>query len=166
MVPALKDIYRKVEQKIYLLGKLCYLVDKISAVLIYKQTVLPYLDYVGFVLLSCNVGLRKSLQVLQNNALRLCLHYRLIDHVRVEQLHSEAKLQGIEQRCIFQLLKLLFNYSKDPFHLKIPMRRTRAGSKISLVFLQDVRIPIYKVLYKKVLRFGICRQKTLKSWII
>ena len=60
MVPALKDIYRKVEQKIYLLGKLRYLVDKSSAVLIYKQTILPYLDYTGFVLLSCNVGLRKS----------------------------------------------------------------------------------------------------------
>ena len=71
MVPALKDVYRKVEQKVYMLGKLRYLVDKKSAVLIYKQTILPYLDYIGFVLISGNIGARKSLQTLQNNALRL-----------------------------------------------------------------------------------------------
>ena len=44
-----------------MLGKLRYLVDKKSAVLIYKQTILPYLDYVGFVLLSCNIDDRRSL---------------------------------------------------------------------------------------------------------
>ena len=149
MIPALKDVYRKVEQKIYMLGKLRYLVDKKSAVLIYKQTILPYLDYIGFVLLSCNSSARKSLQILQNNALRLCLRYRLIDHVRIERLHSEAKIQGIEQRGIFQLLKLLFDYSKNVSNLKIPVRPTRAGDKLvfdiptrcSNVYL---RSPLYK----------------------
>ena len=80
-----------------MLDKLRYLVDKKSVVLIYKQTILPYLDYVGFMMLSCSIGHRKSLQVLQNNALRLCLHYRPIDHVRTQRLHSEAKLQSVEQ---------------------------------------------------------------------
>ena len=93
-----------------MLGKLRYLVDKKSAILIYKQTILPHLDYVGFTLLSCNVGDRRSLQTLQNNALRLCLHYRLADRIRIERLHTEARIQSIEQRCIFQLLKLLFDY--------------------------------------------------------
>ena len=132
-----------------MLGKLRYLVDKKSAVLIYKQTILPHLDYIGFVLLSCNIGARKSIQILQNNALRLCLHYRLADHVRIERLHLEARMQGIEQRCIFQLLKLLFVYSKDISNLKIPARPTRAGAKIVLdipagcsnTYLQS---PLYK----------------------
>ena len=149
MVPALKDVYRKVEQKIYMLGKLRYLVDKKTAVLIYKQTILPHLDYIGFVLLSGNIGARKSLQTLQNNALRLCLRYRLIDHVRIERLHTEAKIQSVEQRCIFQLLKLIFDYSKDPSNIKIPVRPTRAGAKIvfdiptrcSTTYL---RSPLYK----------------------
>ena len=130
MLPALKCVYRKVEQKIYMLGKLRYLVDKNSAVLIYKQTILPHLDYIGFVLLSCNIGARKSLQTLQNNALRLCLRYRLLDHVRIDRLHTEARIQSVEQRCIFQLLKLIFDYSKDPTNIKIPVRPTRAGAKI------------------------------------
>ena len=149
MSPALKDAYRKVEQKIYMLGKLRYLVDKKSAVLTYKQTVLPYLDYVGFVLLSCNVGARNSLQTLQNNALRLCLHYRLVDHIRIERLHSEARIQSVEQRCIFQLLKLLFDYSKEPSHLKVPVRPTRAGTKIvfdipNRCSSSYLRSPLYK----------------------
>ena len=56
-----------------MLGKIRYLVDRKSAILIYKPTVLPLLDYVGLVLLTCNIGVRKDLQILQNNALRLCL---------------------------------------------------------------------------------------------
>ena len=130
MLPALKDVYRKVEQKVYMLGKLRYLVDKKSAILIYKQTVLPYLDYIGFILLSCNIGDRRSIQTLQNNALRLCLRYRLVDRIRVERLHREANMQSVKQRCIFQLLKLLFDYSKEPANLKIPPRPTRAGVKL------------------------------------
>ena len=47
-------IYRKVEQQVFILGKVCYLVVKKSAILIYKQTILPHLqlDYTGFVLVS------------------------------------------------------------------------------------------------------------------
>ena len=39
-----------------MLGKLRFLVDKNTAVLIYKQhyMVLPYLDYAGFFTLACN----------------------------------------------------------------------------------------------------------------
>ena len=80
--------------------------------------------------LSCNIRNRRSLQTLQNNTLRLCLHYRLVDHVRIERLHSEARIQSIEQRGIFELLELLFDYSRDLLKLKVPVRPTRAGSKI------------------------------------
>ena len=68
------SIYRKVEQQVFILGKVCYLVVKKSAILIYKQTILPHLHldymYTGFVLVSCNIGQRNDLQILQNNALR------------------------------------------------------------------------------------------------
>ena len=130
MVPAYNDIHRKVEHKNYMLGKIRYLLDKKSALLVYKQTVLPFLDYVGFVLLSCNIGLRRELQILQNNALRLCLRYRLADRVSIQRLHLEANLQSVEQRGIFQLLKLLYGYSRNRNHLKAPIRLTRAGTKV------------------------------------
>ena len=130
MLPQYKAVYRRVEQKIFMLAKLRYLLDKNSTVLIYKQTILPYIDYVSFVLLSCNNGMRKNLQTLQNNALRLSLRYKLADHVSIEQLHREAKLQSVEQRCLFHLLKILYSYSKSVDHVKPARRLTRAGNKI------------------------------------
>ena len=125
-----KAVYHKVEQKVFMLGKLRYFVDKKTAVLIHKQVVLPYLDSAGFLTLSCNVGHRKDLQILRNNALRICLRYRLADRVRIEALHSEANLQSVEQRSIFQLLKLMFDYSKNVNNLKLPIRLTRAATKV------------------------------------
>ena len=132
MVPQYKAIYRRVEQKMFMLCKLRYLLDKQSAVLVYKQAILPYIDYVSFVLVSCTISMRKELQTLQNNILRLCLRYRLADRVSIEQLHREANLQSVEQRSEFHLLKLLFDYSKKPEHVKPAPRLTRAANKIVL----------------------------------
>ena len=85
-----KAVYRKAERKIFMLGKLRYFVDKKTALLIYKQAVLPYFDYGGFLLVSCNEGQKHDLQVLQNNALRICLRYRLIDRISEHRLHAES----------------------------------------------------------------------------
>ena len=38
---------------------------------IYKQPILPLLDYAGFILISGNVSERNDLQTLQNDALRI-----------------------------------------------------------------------------------------------
>ena len=111
MVPQYKAVYRRVEQKVFMLGKLRYLIDKKSALLVYKQTILPYIDYGSFIILACNNGRRKHIQTLQNDALWSCLRYKLSDRVTIERLHSEANLQSIEQRGQYQLLKLLYDYS-------------------------------------------------------
>ena len=55
-VPQYNAVYRRVDQKWLMLCKLRYLLDTQSIVLVYKQEILPYIDYVRFALLSCNVG--------------------------------------------------------------------------------------------------------------
>ena len=130
MVPEYKYVYRRIKHKIFLLSKLRYFIDRRAALLVYKQAILPYLDYAGFVLLSCGKGNKKDLQILQNNALRICLRYCMIDHVAIEQLHAEVNLQSLEQRRIFQLLKLLYSCSMDREYLKITANRTRADAKV------------------------------------
>ena len=130
MVPEYKAVYRKVEHKIFLLGKLRYFIDKRAALLVYKQAILPFLDYAGFILISCGKGQKKDIQILQNNALRMCLRYRIVDHVTIDQLHREANLQSLEQRRFFQVLKLLYDCSKDIKYLKITANRTRAETKV------------------------------------
>ena len=71
-------------------------------------------------LVSCSVGQRYELQVLQNNALRLCKQYRLLDRITKDRLHSECKILGLEQR----------RRKRDDENTKKTVRRTRAASKI------------------------------------
>ena len=130
MLQEYKAVYRKVEYKIFMLGKLRYFLDKRAALLVYKQAILPFVDYAGFLLLSASLGCKRDLQVLQNNALRICLRYRRQDHVSIERLHEEANLQSLEQRRIVQTLSLLHDCSINQENIKVTMSRTRADAKI------------------------------------
>ena len=125
-----KAVYRKAERKVYMLGKLRFFVDEQTALLIYKQAVIPYFDYGGFLLASCNQGQKKDLQTLQNNALRICLRYRLSDRVSEIVLHQRGKIQSLEQRRNLQLLKLMYQQSKNISNIKTAARPTRAAQKI------------------------------------
>ena len=60
-----------------------------------KQAILPFIDYASFMLNSCNLGCKKDLQILQNNALRICVRYKMVDHVTIDRLHAEANLQRL-----------------------------------------------------------------------
>ena len=108
-------VKRKVEYKIFVLYKIRKYIDNGTALLIYKQAILPLMEYAGFVLVSCNIGQRNELQVLQNNALRLCKRHFLRDHVRIEYLHEQCNIHvlGLEQRRRKQLLRLMYLYSKN-----------------------------------------------------
>ena len=125
-----KAVYRKAERKVYMLGKLRYYVNSETALLIYKQAVLPYFDYGGFLLMAVNRGQSKDLQTLQNNALRICLRYNLADRVSEERLNTEGRIQSLKQRNEKQLLKLMYYQSKKMENLKEPNRHTRATEKI------------------------------------
>ena len=147
--PYYNMIKRKLENKIFVMSKIRKCVDIRTALLIYKQAVLPIVEYAGFVLISCNVGQRRDLQTLQNNALRMCKRYYLIDRIPIDYLHEECKILGLEQRRRKQLLRLMYLHSKCERNIKKPVRPTRAVSKI--IFKTPSRIttkysnsPFYK----------------------
>ena len=128
--PYYNMVKRKMENKIFVMSKIRKYIDKGTSVLIYKQAVLPLVEYAGFVLISCSIGQRHELQVLQNNALRLCKRYRLLDRVQIHRLHSECTIIGLEQRRRKQLLRLMFLHSKIDANIKKPIRVTRAVTKV------------------------------------
>ena len=108
--------------------------NKQCALTIYKQTVLPLLDYAGFMLLSANISDNYDLQVLQNNALRICYNVRLRDRVTIKRMHTCANLLSIDQRRQKQVLILLFIHKAR--HLdarRIYPRNTRAANVYSFV---------------------------------
>ena len=51
--------------------------------MLYKDMILPFMEYAAFMLLSCNVEDRKELQRCQNDALRLCTRHKITDRVRI-----------------------------------------------------------------------------------
>ena len=105
---------KRVMDKVYMLKNLCKYITYKSAVQIYKQTIMPILDYAGFLLLACNKDKKYDLQVIQNDVLRFCENKRLEDRFSIEVLHKNAKLITLEQRRCKQLLSLLYKMSKDP----------------------------------------------------
>ena len=79
-----------VTNTIYSLVKIRNCITTQCALAIYKQTILPLLDYSVFVLISANISDRRDLQTLQNHALRICYNVRLRDHVSVKNMHVRA----------------------------------------------------------------------------
>ena len=128
--PYYNMVKRRIENKIFVMSKIRKYIDNRTAILVYKQAVLPLVEYAGFVLISCTVGQRYELQVLQNNALRLCKRYRLLDRVPIDRLHLECRILGLEQRRRKQLLRLMYLHSKVEDNVKKPVRITRAITKL------------------------------------
>ena len=69
------ELHKSVQRKNFHPSKICRFINQFAAMQIYKQTILPILDYCGFVTMS---GIRESfddMQVLQNDAIKICTDY-------------------------------------------------------------------------------------------
>ena len=112
LVPLSTKLKSCVTNKIYSLVKVRNMINTQCAITIYKQTILPLLDYVGFLLIACNISDRSDIQKLQNHALRICYNVRLRDKVSIVHMHASAGLLSLEQRRQKQLLSLMFIYKQ------------------------------------------------------
>ena len=106
-----------------------------ASIMLYKHMILPFMEYVGFMLLSCNIEDRRELQRYQNDALRMCTLNRLSDRIRIEDLHAKCRIVSLEQWRRIQLLLLMYKKSKDPSLHKVFPRNTRGSARI--VFKTD-----------------------------
>ena len=79
LTPLLAKLKKSVMAKIFTLIKIRDMITTTCAITIYKQTILPILDYSGFMSISCNISDRNDLQKLQNHALRICYNVKLRD---------------------------------------------------------------------------------------
>ena len=120
----LSDVKKSVLNKSFVLCKLrSYITEKCS-LLIYKQTILPRFDYVGFMLLACNKSDRHDLQVIQNDILRTCYNVKRRDRLSVSNMHNRAHLLSSDQRREIELLGLIYSHKGNPDNMKIPIRNT------------------------------------------
>ena len=142
LIPLMKSIKKRVSNKIFMLKKIRKYLTFDAAVTVYKQTILPVIDYAGFLLLACSQGDLDDLQVLQNDILRICTKTKLSDRISIEELHIKCKIISLRQRMEKQLLWLMYVLSKDEKYCRIATRETRSADKI--VFKVPTKIlPVY-----------------------
>ena len=138
LAPLCKVIEKRVIDKIYMLRKLGKYLTYKASIQIYKQVILPILDYAGFLLVACNKNKKNGLQIMQNDALRFCNNTRRNDKVTLVELHNKAKLASLEQRRCVQLLSLMFKISKIEENRAVAVRMTR--QQVKYVFRLDNRV--------------------------
>ena len=129
LVPLVKNVKKQVTNKMFMLRKMRKFLTFDASISIYKQMILPFIYYAGFLLIGCRIGDKGDLQKLQNDILRICDKSKVADRVSLEKLHSKCKILSIEQRMRKQLLRLMFLLSKEMEFIKPPLRETRNASK-------------------------------------
>ena len=127
--PFINYIKKTISHKIFTLAKIRRCLTEHAAVMMYKLTILPYIEYAGFLVVACTVDDRRDLQICQNDALRICTNQRLADRVRIEELHVKCKIVSLEQRRRNQLLLLMYKKSCDVTLLKVFPRNTRRSTR-------------------------------------
>ena len=128
-------MYNRIQSKLFTLMKIRKFIDRDTALIIYKQTIMPIFDYGGFLVDSSTRKSRDDLQKLQYKALRTVHGFRLNNSPSVKDLHDRSCLLSLEQRREKQLLHLMLWFSKFKQNLVKSNRRTRLQCKINFKIL-------------------------------
>ena len=151
--PFLKSIIQKVNYKLYLFGKIRYMWTFAAAILVYKQMVLPFFDYLD-ILIDSGFKLHiDKLQQLQFRGIKIIYQYHMHGRKITSDdeclLHSELGLEFLERRRVKHLLHMMYDlqYRRPDLIAFSDMNKNivlRSGSKT--VFMYD---KLYSDIYVK-----------------
>ena len=120
-------IFKKISYKNYQFAKVCKYVDIETRILIYKQTVLPLVEYVSFMMCLNNKHDIEKLQRLQNRSLRLCYNINTPTEITTVLLHENAKLEKLCDRRNVALMCIMYDLCRNRMYEKVASRVTRAA---------------------------------------
>ena len=126
-------IFKKFSYKIFQFSKIRKYLPLRVRVLVYKQTILPLVEYVSYLVFLNRKHDVDKLQKLQNKALRLCYDINDPRLISVLDLHKQANLLTLLQRREKQLLGIMFDVSKKQEFVRPSLVRTRQADKIMLL---------------------------------
>ena len=149
LVSNVNAIFKKYSYKIFQFGKIRQYLDIRTRILVYKQTIMPLIEYVSFMLYLNNVKEIGKLQKFQNRCLRLCLNINNPRDMSVAMLHETTRINILETRRESQLLKIMFMLKSDNLYRKECSRVTCSAEQY--IFDTDIvhmdvyaRGPYYK----------------------
>ena len=98
----------------HMLYKMRRKMTKHTATLVYKQTILPVLEYCGFLYNGLTYLQHKRLQIVQNRCLRACLNVKI--KYPVVKLHADTNIHYLNVRYDLQLMLLFHKYLYESEH--------------------------------------------------
>ena len=128
-----QNTIRKVKNKLIQLRSMRYFLNQKAALLVYKNMILPILEYGDIFANSLSKATRGKLQTMQNKALRLALNKR--DRGESEALHKETRLQKLNLRRKVHVLQFVFKRKHvNSLLTRAPTGRiTRSAKKINFL---------------------------------
>ena len=142
----------RVNGRLITLARIRKMLDEHTSLLIYKQTILPILDYVSVLVNSSTQRKVSKLQPLQNRAIRIIK--RLTGYISTEDMdeyHKRLKLKFLNIRRKTFMLMLIYKLSriKENVNTVRPDRQLRTGPKVKMkiAFTDKERVlrsPFYK----------------------
>ena len=120
----------KVSVKLKQFRRMRYFLDTKAAMLVYKNMILPMLEYGDIFMSSATVNDRKKLQVLQNKGLRCAL--QVDKYTDTVELHTEAKLCKLNRRRELHLMSHMYDMAQCNSNLKaraVDGVKTRSSEK-------------------------------------
>ena len=123
------NIFKKFSYKIHQFGKIKRFLDTPTRVLVYKQTIMPLVEYVSYMLNMNNNQEVEKLQRLQNRALRMCFNINNPMDIGINVLHDRAKIKKLKSRRDMSLLCLMYDLKQMRLYEYIGERVTRQGDK-------------------------------------
>ena len=125
-----RALIQKVSDKLTYLRRIRKFINATAALHIYKNMILPILEYGDILLISIDSNLKKKLQTLQNKALKCALG--LDPYTETEEVHRLANLETLECRRTQHILQLMFKQKDNPFLWKWKkVRRSGAMTRSS-----------------------------------
>ena len=126
-------VFKKFSYKLFQFSKISKYLPYAARVTVYKQAILPLVEYVSYLMSLNRKHDIEKLQKLQNKALRLC--YGIADPrtISVSALHTQSNLCNLSQRREHQLLCIMYDVTrKHPELIKPNQVNTRQADKIIL----------------------------------
>ena len=131
----------RVNLRLITLARIRKTVDVKTALLIYKQTILPILDYMCIVVNASTQAKIKKLQPLQNRAIRTVeKRTGYISTEAMNDLHVKLKLALLTDRRKRFMLKLVYKLSHDMENRPEMALRTAPKVKMKLDFTDKERV--------------------------
>ena len=122
-------VFKKYSYKIYQFGKIKKYITTDTRILVYKQTILPLVEYVSFMLCLNSAHEVDKLQKLQNRCLRMCLNINNPRDMSVAMLHTTARVDELNVRREIHLSNLMYDLKSNGHFKKKGYRDTRSTEK-------------------------------------